>query len=293
MPFASHQLNAGSADGSSSNVLLIIHDDTGHDERSAALNPRGILEATLLDSSPKASASTETTQPKSATGGFAHWRVAGTAGGSTTNTLDPVRGVYNEDGLFGERVGWHLPGFDDSDWADATSSGKSVSVSGSSCDEEEGGEGEGEGDVLIAPGGTVTFFRTVVPIFISSHAANHGKEKKEEGIDTTLTFHLHTPGGSSKAYRLQLFVNGYQYGRYNPHIGNQVEFPIPPGIVNFNGENTVGIAIWAQTTGEEEVRVQVGWGLEVVVGSSVDVSEVSRQAEGLRPAWSEVRERFG
>ncbi len=29
---------------------------------------------------------------------------------------DPVRGPLNHGGLFGERHGWHLPGYDDGDW---------------------------------------------------------------------------------------------------------------------------------------------------------------------------------
>jgi hypothetical protein len=80
------------------NVLLVIQDDTGHDETNGAINVRGILNATLLGASSS----------------FYEWKVAGTAGGSTNTTLDPVRGVYNEGGLYGERLGWHLPGFDDS-----------------------------------------------------------------------------------------------------------------------------------------------------------------------------------
>ena len=83
------------------NVLLVVHDDTGHDETSGALNPRGILQATLLSGGDTSL-------------NFTRWRVAGTAGGESN--LDPVRGVYNEDGLFAERVGWHLPAFDDSKW---------------------------------------------------------------------------------------------------------------------------------------------------------------------------------
>lgn len=36
----------------------------------------------------------------------------GNAGGSAN--IDPVRGPMNEGGLYGERQGWHLPGFDTS-----------------------------------------------------------------------------------------------------------------------------------------------------------------------------------
>ena len=46
---------------------------------------------------------------------FTSWKVAGKAGGQ--ENIDPVRGAYNEGGLTAERLGWHLPGFDDSEWA--------------------------------------------------------------------------------------------------------------------------------------------------------------------------------
>ena len=39
----------------------------------------------------------------------------------------------------------------------------------------------------------------------------------------------------------------YQYGKFVPHIGPQTRFPIPPGIVNNRGKNTLSLAIWAQT----------------------------------------------
>jgi hypothetical protein len=39
----------------------------------------------------------------------------------------------------------------------------------------------------------------------------------------------------------------YQYGKYLPHIGPQTRFPIPPGIINMRGKNTLSLAIWAQT----------------------------------------------
>ncbi|MGW3829432.1 beta galactosidase jelly roll domain-containing protein, partial [Streptomyces sp. NPDC005071] len=38
------------------------------------------------------------------------WRIQGEA------AADPVRGPQNNGGLFGEREGWHLPGFADRDW---------------------------------------------------------------------------------------------------------------------------------------------------------------------------------
>lgn len=42
-------------------------------------------------------------------------------------------------------------------------------------------------------------------------------------------------------------MSRYQYGKFVPHIGPQTRFPIPPGILNTRGKNTLSVAIWAQT----------------------------------------------
>lgn len=46
-------------------------------------------------------------------------------------------------------------------------------------------------------------------------------------------------------YRVQLFVNGYQFGKYVSHIGPQSEFYVPEGVLNYRGENAVGLTLWA------------------------------------------------
>lgn len=226
-------------------MLLVVHDDTGHDETTGALNPRGILDAKLLGSP----------DPK-----FTHWKIAGTAGGESN--LDPVRGVYNEDGLYGERVGWHLPGFDDCRWPSTSTERKSESPSA----------------VLSFKGATVQFFRTTIPLNLPS------------GHDISISFVLSTPAGSTKAYRAQLFVNGYQYGRYNPYIGNQVVYPVPAGILNYSGENTVAVAVWAQTV--EGGSIGVDWRVNYVADSSLDVVQLAAEEEALRPVWSKEREAY-
>ncbi|KAJ5131389.1 Glycoside hydrolase family 35 [Penicillium bovifimosum] len=218
------------------NTLLILHDDTGHDETTGALNPRGILDAVLHNSS------------------FTHWRLAGTAGGNSN--LDPVRGAYNEDGLYAERLGWHLPGFDDTDWHQE--------------------QQPVDSSVLSFTGATVRFFRTTVPLDLP------------RGMDISISFVLSTPRDSTKHYRAQLFVNGYQYGRYNPHVGNQVVFPVPVGILDYKGVNTLGLAVWAQS--EEGASVGVEWRVNYVAESSLDV--VGMETGGLRPGWEEGRLRF-
>jgi len=153
----------------SSNLLLVIQDHMGHDETSGATNPRGIYNATLLGPSPQ---------------NFTSWKVTGTDGGESN--IDPVRGPYNEGGLHAERLGWHLPGFDDSSWS---SSSPETGVS------EAGAK----------------FYRTVVKLDLP------------RGVDVSLGFVLGSPVGSK--VRAQLYVNEYMFGKFVPWIGNQVVFP--------------------------------------------------------------------
>jgi hypothetical protein len=46
------------------------------------------------------------------------WRLQGVRGGE--DMIDPVRGPLSTGGLYGERVGWSLPGYPDGDWTPVT-----------------------------------------------------------------------------------------------------------------------------------------------------------------------------
>jgi hypothetical protein len=208
------------------NVLLVIQDNTGHDETRGATNPRGIYNTTLLGD-------------KAVT--FTSWKVAGTAGGESN--IDPVRGTLAEGGLYGERLGLHLPGYMDSHWNDTTSPSTGKSGAG------------------------VTFYRTMAPLDIPT------------GLDASLSFVLKSPPGSK--LRAQLFINGYQYGRYVPWVGNQVVFPVPPGILDYQGDNTIALAVWAQSEGG--AKVDISWKVEYVHESSYDMRF---KASYLRPGWT-------
>lgn len=87
------------------NVITIVTDYTGHDQTSTgpagAENPRGILGAQLLGLNNTLLA-------------FDKWKIQGNAG--REKNIDSVRGPMNEGGLYGERLGWHLPGFDTRSW---------------------------------------------------------------------------------------------------------------------------------------------------------------------------------
>ncbi|KAH9892198.1 beta-galactosidase B [Xylariomycetidae sp. FL2044] len=223
------------------NVLLVLMDNSGHDQRAAALNPRGITNATLLGPGVYS---------------FTEWKIAGTAMGKTP--IDPVRGPLNEGGLYPERVGMHLPGYPDNGFSSVPVDDSNFSV-------------EGAG---------IRVFRTVVPLSIPS------------GIDVSISFRLTAPSnvtftsdtGKTNQLRALLFVNGYQYGRFNPYIGNQIDFPVPPGILNYSGDNTIAVTIWSQASEGAEMRIE--WNLEYVHESSYDMNF---DASYLRPGWTSER----
>ncbi|KAF2829791.1 hypothetical protein CC86DRAFT_317015 [Ophiobolus disseminans] len=208
------------------NVLLVAQDNTGHDLRGGAVAPRGILAASLQGAN------------------FTSWKIAGEAGGEESQ-LDPVRGPLSEGGLTAERLGWILPGFDDSAWNSSSPS------------------------TGIAEAG-IYFYRTIVPLDVPAE------------LDASFAFVLNAP--ASKHIRVQLFVNGYQYARFNPYVGNERRFPVPPGILNYSGDNVIGLSIWAQS--EEGGKVDV----QMVQEYAVESSWSSRfDSEYLRPGWTEAR----
>ena len=175
------------------NVLTVVMDYTGHDQASVKpngpQNPRGILGATLLG------------------GDFTSWRIQGNAGGEAN--IDPVRGPMNEGGLYGERLGWHLPGHKASKTATSESPLDGVS------------------------GAAGRFYTTTFKLDLDSD------------LDVPIGLQL---GASADAPAVvQIFMNGYQFGHYLPHIGPQTRFPFPPGVINNRGENTLAISLWALT----------------------------------------------
>jgi hypothetical protein len=218
-----------------SNVVVVFTDYNGHDQTSTgpagAENPRGILGAQLLGPS-----GTKLT--------FDKWKIQGNAGGS--KNMDPVRGPMNEGGLYGERLGWHLPGFDTSSWGDASPVTDGVKGAG------------------------VRWFTTTFSLNI------------DEDLDVPLGIELGAP--SNTIARVLIFINGYQYGKFLPHIGPQTRFPIPPGIVNTRGKNTFSVAIWAQTGGGAKLstlklvqyaQYQSGFSFEAI------------DSKNLQPGWKD------
>ncbi|KAJ7445072.1 glycoside hydrolase family 35 protein [Mycena latifolia] len=180
------------------NVITIVQDNMGlneteGDNADASKNPRGVRGFALEG------------------GNFSDWKVQGKVGGYIAFP-DKTRGVFNEGGLFGERRGWHLPGFDTSGW-------------------EERPLGEG----LPGGGAGIGFFVTTFELDI------------EQYLDVHMSFTFEDPLGV--AYRALIFVNGWMMGKRVANLGPQAKFPVPEGILDYRGENTVAVALWSM---EEE-----------------------------------------
>lgn len=134
------------------------------------------------------------------------WKIQGKRGGETLS--DPARGPANNGGLYGERMGWHLPVFDDGKWAKATL------------------------PATLADAGT-SWYRTRFDLAVP------------RGQDATvgLAFgDISTPRSVAR-YRVLIFVNGWNMGQFIAHVGPQRVFPIPEGILNHRGTNHIALAV--------------------------------------------------
>ncbi|QRW10069.1 glycoside hydrolase family 35 protein [Ceratobasidium sp. AG-Ba] len=174
------------------NVLTVVQDNMGLEmtvdwAADASKSPRGIRGYELSG------------------GSFKEWRVQGKKGGYT-RFQDKTRGVQNGGGLYGEREGWHLPGYDDSEW--------------DKVELESGIPGDKAG---------VGWFRTSF------------KLDMPKDYDIPLSFEFED---KSSPYRALLFVNGWLMGRRIANLGPQFKFPVPQGILNYQGQNTVALVIW-------------------------------------------------
>ncbi|KAF9258328.1 glycoside hydrolase family 35 protein [Marasmius fiardii PR-910] len=179
---------SGAVQAGKDNVITIVQDNMGLDEDNTEKSPRGVRGFQLN------------------TGKFGAWKVQGKVGGYT-NFPDKVRGVLNEGGLFGERQGWHLPGFDTSSWPTVSSLS------------------------LSAPG--VGFFVNTFNLSVA------------QGQDVMLSLNFVESDG--QPYRALLFVNGWMMGKRVGNLGPQTKFPIHEGILDYQGSNTVAVAIWSMT----------------------------------------------
>lgn len=138
------------------------------------------------------------------------WKLTGNLGGEDYRDL--VRGPLNEGGLYAERQGFHQPQPPSQNW-----------------------ESSSPFTGLSKPG--IQFYSASFDLDLP------------QGWDIPLYFDFGNTTSSPAAYRAQLFVNGYQYGKYVNNIGPQTSYPVPEGILNYRGTNWLALSLWAQ---EEE-----------------------------------------
>lgn len=184
------------------NVVSVLVENTGHnqEERSGAFRePRGLISATLAGNA-----------------ATIRWKIQGNLGGE--DLPDTMRGPFNVGGLYGERMGWHLPDAADGRWASATLP-----------------------QATTKPG--VAWYRT------------HFKLDIPAGQDVPIAVRIHD--AVPRHYRAIVFVNGWQVGHYMSDVGPQTDFEIPPALLHPNGDNTIAIAAWstAQDGGLGEVSL--------------------------------------
>ncbi len=134
------------------------------------------------------------------------WKIQGKLGGE--DLLDVARGPANNGGLYGERMGWHLPAFDDKGWA-TTQLPQSQAQPGTS------------------------WYRTEFTLDVP----------KGQDATIALSFGDATTPRSPVRYRALIFVNGWHMGQFIAHVGPQRTFPIPEGILNHRGRNHIALAV--------------------------------------------------
>lgn len=171
------------------NMIAVLVANMGHNQEGHSgdsQEPRGLASATLTGARTPID-----------------WKIQGSRGGESP--VDPVRGPFNSGGLYGERMGWSLPGFPDASWQATTLPQRTTQ-----------------------PG--VDWYRTAFDMDLPA------------GQDVPVALKIDDDPGLH--YRALIFVNGWQVGRYVNDRGPQHVFPIPAGLLDPHGHNTLAIAVW-------------------------------------------------
>jgi len=181
---------------SAAHVVSVMVRNNSHNEdggvNDAHREGRGLISAALADAAGAAVAAT--------------WKLQGNAGGEAI--ADPVRGPLNNGGLFGERNGWHLPGWPDGGWVFHPVP-DTAAIAGTS------------------------WYRTTFTLAIPA----------ADDASLGITIGDPTVRASGGAYRVLVFVNGWNLGQYIANVGPQHTFVIPNGILDPRGTNTLALAV--------------------------------------------------
>lgn len=135
------------------------------------------------------------------------WKIQGHLGGE--HLPDPTRGALNNGGSFGERMGWHLPGFSTRGWSTTTSLP----------------------DRQASPG--TSWYRTEFDLAVPM----------DHDVSLGLSIGDRKALRSRARYRVLIFLNGWNVGQFIAHVGPQRTFVLPNGILNPRGSNALALAV--------------------------------------------------
>lgn len=138
------------------------------------------------------------------------WKITGNLGGE--DYADRVRGPLNEGGLYVERQGYHQAAPPLEDFTTGTSPYDGITSAG------------------------VAYYTTNFTLSLPS---------EQWDVPLSLVFSNDTSAAAAAPYRAFIYVNGYQLGRYTSNVGPQTVFPVPEGVLDYQGENWLGLALWA------------------------------------------------
>ncbi|GMG09368.1 unnamed protein product [Aspergillus oryzae] len=144
------------------------------------------------------------------------WKMTGNLGGEQYHDL--IRGPLNEGAMFAERQGYHLPQPPSDTWETRSPFTKGIEKPG------------------------VGFFTTSFPLNLP------------KGYDIPLRFVFAFNGSTNvvhtRNYRCQLYVNGFQFGKFGTWHNifyssvMSYNFSVPEGILNYNGNNHIAVTLW-------------------------------------------------
>lgn len=178
------------------------------------------------------------------------WKLTGNLGGE--DYVDRVRGPQNEGGTFIERQGYHQP------YPPTNQDGWDTKNPIT--------------DGLDAPG--IGYFTTSFKLDVP------------KGWDVPLYFTFGNSTAPPPSFRAQLFVNGYNFGRYLSAVGPQTSFYVPQGILNYDGKNWIGLTIWGQE--EEGVKLD---GLKLEYKMPV-LSSIGKVKNAPQPKWKKRKNAY-
>ncbi|KAJ5291809.1 hypothetical protein N7478_001060 [Penicillium angulare] len=176
------------------------------------------------------------------------WKVTGNFGGEQYQDL--VRGPLNEGAMYAERQGFHYPSPPNANWEVANPVEAGLSQAG------------------------VGFYTTSFELQIPN------------GWDIPMSIVFNTSSndrsnaGKGSNYRCQLYVNGYQFGKYINNLGPQLSYPVPEGILNYSGTNYIALSLWAQ----DEEGARLG-GIDLVPTAIIRSGYRTPNA-APQPAWT-------